>query len=72
MTENSNQGGGGGSCINLIPFFDICSVLADLSSGFFGYRYVLLYLGHCVVATVAVCGLGSWALDQVWCFTELN
>ena len=31
--------------INLIPFFDICSVLAVLSPGLFGY--VLLYLGHC-------------------------
>ena len=46
--------------INLIPFFDICSVLAVLSSGLFGY--VLLYLGHCAVATVAVFGFGSWAL----------
>ena len=35
--------------INLIPFFDICSVLAVLSPGLFGY--VLLYLGHCAVAT---------------------
>ena len=42
--------------INLIPFFDICSVLAVLSPGLFGY--VLLYLGHCAVATVAVCGFG--------------
>ena len=46
--------------IHLIPFFDICSVLAVLSPGLFGY--VLLYLGHCAVATVAVCGFGSWAL----------
>ena len=46
--------------INLIPFFDICSVLAVLSPGLFGY--VLHYLGHCAVATVAVCGFGSWAL----------
>ena len=46
--------------INLIPFFDICSVLAVLSSGLFGY--VLLYLGHCAVARVAVCGFGSWSL----------
>ena len=46
--------------INLIPFFDIWSVLAVLSPGLFGY--VLLYLGRCVVATVAVCGFGSWSL----------
>ena len=44
--------------INLIPFFDICSyLLTVLSHGLFGY--VLLYLGHCAVATVAVCGFGS-------------
>ena len=42
--------------INLIPFFDLCSVLAVLSPGLFGY--VLLYVGHCAVATVAVCGFG--------------
>ena len=46
--------------INLIPFFDVCSVLAVLSPGLFGY--VLLYLGHSAVATVAVCGFGTWAL----------
>ena len=58
--------------INLILFFNICSVLAVLSPGLF--RYVLLYmccftalhvllcLGHCAVATVAVCGFGSWSL----------
>ena len=48
--------------INLIPFFadDICSVLAVLSPGLFGY--VLLYFGHCTVTKVAVCGFGSWAL----------
>ena len=39
---------------------EICSVLAVLSPGLFGY--VLLYLGHCAVATVAICGFGSWAL----------
>ena len=53
--------------INLIPFFDInfCSVLAVLSPGLFGF--VLLYLGRCAVATVAVfcCGFGRW----FWCFT---
>ena len=43
---------------NLIPFFDICSVLAVLSPGLF--RFVLLYLGRCAVATVAVCGFGMW------------
>ena len=50
--------------INLIPSFNICSVLAVLSPGLFGYvlLYVLLYLGHCAVATVAVCGFGSWSL----------
>ena len=26
------------------------------------FGYVLLYLGHCAVATVAVCGFGSWSL----------
>ena len=52
--------------INLIPFFDICSVLAVLSPGLFGY--VLLYLGHCAVATVAVCGFGNWSWWN-WCFT---
>ena len=46
--------------INLIPFFSICSVLAVLSPGLFGY--VLLYLGQCAVPTVAVCGFGSWSL----------
>ena len=46
--------------INLIPFLDISSVLAVLSLWLFGY--VLLYLGHCAIATVAVCGFGSWAL----------
>ena len=46
--------------INLIPFFDICSLLAVLFPGLFGY--VLLYLGHCAVATVAACGFGSWSL----------
>ena len=46
--------------INLIPFFDIRSVLAVLSPGLLGY--VLLYFGHCVVTTVAVCGFGNWAL----------
>ena len=50
--------------IYLIPFFDICSVLAVLSPGLFGYVLlciVLLYLGHCAVATVVVCGFGSWS-----------
>ena len=41
----------------LIPFFNICSVLAVLSPGLFGY--VLPYLGHYAVAAVAVCGFGS-------------
>ena len=47
---------------NLIPFFDICTVLAVLSPRL--SRYVLLYLGHCAVpvATVAICGFGSWSL----------
>ena len=44
--------------INLIPFFDICSVRAVLSPRMFGH--VLLYLGRCAVATVAVCGF--WQL----------
>ena len=46
--------------INLIPFLDIRSVLAVLSPRLFGY--VLLYLGRCAVATVAVCGFVSWSL----------
>ena len=41
--------------INLIPFFDIGSVLAIFVGA------CALYLGHCVVATVAVCGFGSCA-----------
>ena len=50
--------------INLIPFFDICSVLAVLSPGLFGY--VLLYLGHRarsqqLLFVVLAAGL--------WCFT---
>ena len=54
--------------INLIPFFDICSVLSNflntvLSPGLFGCCFS--DLGHCAVATVAVCGFGSW----LWCFT---
>ena len=49
--------------INLIPFFDICSVLTVLSPGLFGF--VLRYLGRCAIATVAVCGFGRW----FWCFT---
>ena len=48
---------------SLIPFFDICSVFAVISPGLFGY--VLLYLGHCTVATVAVCGLAA----GLWCLT---
>ena len=35
-------------------------MLAVLSPRLFGY--VLLYVGHCAVAKVAVCGFGSWAL----------
>ena len=48
--------------INLIPFFDICSVdyLLFFHPRLFGC--VLLYLGRCAVATVAVCGFGSWSL----------
>ena len=49
--------------VNLFPFFDICSdsrLLAVLSPRVFGC--VLLYLGHCSVATVAVCGFRSWSL----------
>ena len=51
--------------INLIPFFDICSVIYLL---FFNpvvrvcATFVLLHLGRCAVATVAVCGFGSWSL----------
>ena len=50
--------------INLISFFDFCSVdyllfFAVLSPLLFGY--VLFYLGHCAVATVAVGGFGSWS-----------
>ena len=51
--------------INLIPFFDIRSVdlLAVFQPGCSGMCYfTLLYLGRCAVATVAVCGFGSWSL----------
>ena len=51
--------------INLIPFFDICSVLTVLSPGLFGFVLLQLYLGRCAIATVAVCGFGRW----FWCFT---
>ena len=45
--------------INLIPFFDISSVLAVHSPGLFGYVLLyFIYLGHCAVARVAVCGFG--------------
>ena len=40
-------------------------LLAVLSTRLFGYVLlytVLLYLGRCAVATVAVCGFGSWSL----------
>ena len=50
--------------IILIPFFNICSALAVLLPGLFGY--VLLHLGHCAVATVAVRGFGSWSLVFHW------
>ena len=49
--------------INLIPFFDICSVLAVPSLGLFGN--VLLYFFTWAFARsqqFAVCGFGSWAL----------
>ena len=48
--------------INLIPFFRylLSRLLAVLSPRLFGY--VVLYLGRCTVATVAVCGFGSWSL----------
>ena len=46
--------------INLIPFFryllSTCCFFNPV------VRYVLLYLGRCAVATVAVCGFGSWFL----------
>ena len=49
--------------INLIPFFDICSVLSNffntvLSPGLFG----CCFTWATAVATVAVCGFGSWFL----------
>ena len=37
-------------------------MLAVLSPRLFGY--VLLYVGHCAVATVAVCGFGSWGMPH--------
>ena len=37
-------------------------MLAVLSHRLFGY--VLLYVGHCAVATVAVCGFGSWGMPH--------
>ena len=54
-----------GFSINLIPFFDVCSVpyLLFFHPGCSGmFCYVLLYLGRCAIATVAVCGFGSWSL----------
>ena len=55
--------------INLIPFFDICSVdlLAVFQPGCSGMCYfcatsLVLQVGRCAVATVAVCGFGSWSL----------
>ena len=50
--------------INLIPFFRYLLSRSMhtccFSTRLFGY--VLLYLGRCAVATVAVCGFGSWSL----------
>ena len=48
--------------INLIPFFDICSVdlLAVFQPGCSGMCYFTW--AACAVATVAVCGFGSWSL----------
>ena len=48
--------------INLIPFFDICSVdlLAVFQPGCSGICYFTW--ARCAVATVAVCGFGSWSL----------
>ena len=50
--------------INLIPFFDFSSVdlLAVFKPVVRVYVTLLLYLGRCAVATVAVCGFGSWSL----------
>ena len=50
--------------INLIPFFRylLSRSTCCFSTRFSGMCYVLLYLGRCAVATVAVCGFGSWSL----------
>ena len=51
--------------INFILFFFryfLSWLLAVLSPRLFGYTYVVLYLGRCAVATVAVCGFGRWSL----------
>ena len=47
--------------VNLIPFFDICSVCI----GPLLFFHLGSYLGRCALATVAVCGFGSWSL--VYC-----
>ena len=49
--------------INLIPFFDICSVLAVFSPGLFGF--VLILLGP--LRGRNCCCLWFWQV--VWCFT---
>ena len=51
--------------INLIPFFRylLSRSTCCFSTPLFGY--VLLYLGRCAVATVAVCGFGSWSLGSL-------
>ena len=49
--------------INLIPFFDICSVLCCLFNPVVRVCAALLGpLARCAVATVAVCGFGRWSL----------
>ena len=52
--------------INLIPFFDICSVdlLAVFQHGCSGVCATSLG-PRCAVATVAVCGFGSWSLVKL-------
>ena len=39
------------TCCLFNPVVRVCAAL-----------HVMLYLGHCAVATVAVCGFGSWSL----------
>ena len=49
-----------GSCLNLIPFFNIAQYLLFFLP--FCLGMCCFTWGRCAVATVAVCGFGSWSL----------